>query len=234
MTPARSTRVRFFSVLVTLGLLPFAACAEESAHEGHDAHADHEMHGDHGSHDGHGDHTPIDGVDPKTDVSLYQLDGDWTDQSGTAFRLEALRGHPVVLVMFYGTCTSVCPTLVRDAKQLDALLAGDARAKTQFLLVTIDPAVDTPERLGAYAKEHQLDAARWHLVAGAPDQIRALSNVIGFRYRPAGGGQYSHTLRITLLDRDGRIVEHADGLERPIAPLAARVTELAKDSPPPK
>jgi protein SCO1/2 len=94
------------------------------------------------------------------------------------------------------------------------------------VLVTIDPLVDTPERLLAYAKKNELDLSRWALLNGPPDQVRVLANVIGFKYRPTGTGQYSHTIRITVLDPQGAVVDQADGLERPLEPLAARVSSL--------
>lgn len=158
--------------------------------------------------------------------SLYQLEGSWTDQNGRAFQLGSLRGSAVVLALFYGTCDSVCPIVVRDMKKLEALLPESDRARTRFVLVTIDPAVDTPEHLLAYARENQLDLARWSLLAGSADQVRVLAKLLGVKIRPAGDGQYSHTIRIHLLDREGVWIDHADGLERPLEPIAKRVSAL--------
>lgn len=40
-------------------------------------------------------------------------------QQNHAFSLQSLRGAPVVIAMFYGTCRSVCPVLVEDLKRLE-------------------------------------------------------------------------------------------------------------------
>ena len=169
---------------------------------------------------------------PTADRSLYELPGAWTDQNGRPFELASLRGSPVLLVLFYGTCESVCPVVVRDVQKLETMLPEADRRRTRFVLVTIDPKVDTPERLLAYAHEHALDLDRWTLLAGTPEQVRVLANVLGFKYRPTGTGQYSHTVRIHLLDRAGVLVDHADGLDRPLEPIAARVSALLADAPP--
>jgi cytochrome oxidase Cu insertion factor (SCO1/SenC/PrrC family) len=58
--------------------------------------------------------------------------------------------------------------------------------------------------------------------------------VLGFKYRPTGTGQYSHTIRIHVLDREGVVVDHADGLERPLEPIAARVSALLASEAPGK
>lgn len=183
-------------------------------------------------HEGHAAHVEIAGDAPASDRSLYQLPGSWTDQDGRPFALASLRGSPLLLVLFYGTCDSVCPILVRDLKKLEALLPEPDRRRTRVALVTIDPAVDTPERLLAYARKNEIDPARWVLLNGPPEQVRVLANVLGIQYRPTGTGQFSHTIRITVLDVAGVAVDHADGLDRPLAPIAARVSSLLAGSAP--
>lgn len=160
-------------------------------------------------------------------LSLYQLEGSWTSAAGEQLPLASLRGSPVLLLLFYGSCQTACPVLVHDLERVAALLDPSARDEVRFALVTIDPERDTPERLAAYAKEHQLDSPRWTLLHGPPEQVRELAAAVGFRYRPTGDGQFNHTMRILLLDREGAPVEHWDGLTRPVEPIAARASEIA-------
>lgn len=183
----------------------------------------HDPHAQHGAH--HGGHEALPGETPLPGLSVYQLDSPWRDAAGGERTLASLRGHPVLVLLFYGTCQSVCPVLVRDLQRIDEKIPEAPRADLRHLLVSFDPKVDTPERLAAYAKEHGLDPARWTLLHGSADQVRELAAVLGVRYRASGDGQYSHTQRITLLDREGRVVESFDGVARPIEPIAARVTK---------
>ena len=164
----------------------------------------------------------LEGDTPLAERSVYQLSGAFTDAHGRPFRLSELRGKPVLALLFYGTCQSACPILVRDLQRIDASLSPVEQQGVRFLLVTFDPAVDTPERLAAYAKEHGLGTTRWTLLNGTPDQVRELAAVLGVRYRATGDGQYSHTQRIVLLDREGVVVEKFDGLDRPLEPIVAR------------
>lgn len=166
-----------------------------------------------------------------SDRSLYQIPGTWTDQDGKAVELSALRGDPVVLVLFYGTCDSVCPTVVRGVKKLEDLLSPADRARTHFVLVTIDPGVDSPDKLRTYAEENGL-GERWRLLNGGADQVRVLANALDIKYRAKGTGQYSHTVRITLLDREGVAVDRADGVDPPLEPLASRIASLLAAAPP--
>lgn len=179
------------------------------------------------AHPAHAEHGSLAGAAPSSaDRSLWQIPGDWTDQDGRPFALSALRGSPTLLALFYGTCDSVCPAIVHDLQKLEAGLPAADRARTRFVLVTIDPAVDTPQRLHEYALAHALDPARWKLLHGRPEQVRVLANVLGVRYRPSGDGQYSHTIRVTLLDGAGVVAGQFDGLPVRGEPIAAQIRAL--------
>ncbi len=163
---------------------------------------------------------------PYPQLSIYQLDSSWDDTRGGVFQLSSLSGHPVLVMLFYGTCEYVCPTLIRNLKDIEAGLDPTARKDMRYLLVSFDPAVDTPERLRGYAIKNELDASRWFLPHGEPEQIRELAVVLGVRYRPTAGGHFSHSSRITLLDREGVIVEHIDGLSDSADPILAALRNL--------
>lgn len=166
------------------------------------------------------------GAEALPDRSIYQLEGEWTDAQGRRVRLDTLRGAPLLALLFYGTCQHACPALVHDMQAIEAALEPGKRERTRFLLVSFDPERDTPERLARYASEHGLEAARWTLLHGSPEQIRELALVLGVRYRPSGEGSFNHTMRITLLDADGVIARQMDGLGQDPAPLLAALHDL--------
>lgn len=164
--------------------------------------------------------------DDTAGLSIYQLEGDWIASDGEAAPLSRLGGSPVLVLLFYGTCDYACPLLVHDLQRVEALLEPSVREQVRFALVTFDPERDTPEALARYARKLQLAAPRWRLLHGSADQVRELAATLGVRYRPSGTGQFSHTMRIVLLDRAGVPVEHWDGLTRPLEPIAAAASAL--------
>ena len=78
-----------------------------------------------------------------------------------------MRGTPVFVSMFYGTCTGVCPAVIEDLERLEASLPDAERARARFLLVTLDPERDTPEQLASFAQRKGLDLQRWTRSSGA-------------------------------------------------------------------
>lgn len=161
-------------------------------------------------------------------TSVFHLEHPFVDTTGATRHLRELRGHPAVVVMFYAGCTTACPILFADGERLEGLLPEDVRSEVRFVYVTIDPARDTPEVLGAYASRRGLDLERWSLWQGSEEHTRALAAVLGVQYRADGEGSFSHTSRLALLDAEGNIVGSVDGLKQPMEGAAAKLTELVR------
>lgn len=175
----------------------------------------------------HGDHRPV-AAAPLPGASIYQLDAAWTTQDGGSFRLASLRGSPVLVLMFFGSCRSACPVLLTDLARLDAALPSAVRAQTRVLLVTFDPENDTPARLRTLATTRGFDTARWTLVAGRGADVRTLATLLGVQYTRTGNAMFDHSNVITLLDRDGVPRARLEGLAAPNAALLQATTQATR------
>jgi protein SCO1/2 len=150
-----------------------------------------------------------------SDGSIYQLESDWKTQSGKDFNIGELKGKPVVLTMFFASCTYACPILVNDMKKIEASLNN--KEDFRFVLVSIDPERDTPEVLMRLAKNNGLDLNRWTLLTGKSESIMELAALLGFKYRKEPDGQYSHSNIITMLNEEGEITYQHNGLNKDVA-----------------
>ena len=100
-------------------------------------------------------------------LPLYDLGSTWRDQAGRERPIAALAGRTQLVAMVYTHCTAACPLVVENLKRIDARLPADRRGRVGVVLVSLDPARDTPERLAEFARAQQLPADRWTLLAGA-------------------------------------------------------------------
>ncbi len=160
---------------------------------------------------------------PLPGASLYHLDADWTDHRGEALRLEHLRGGPVIVTMIYASCETACPILVGDVQRLYDALPAEARADTRVLVVSFDPERDAPERLARYVASAGAEHPAWRFAVGDAHATRALSALLGVRYRPAGNGMFSHTNLISVLDAGGVVVHSEEGLGRSVEPAVRAI-----------
>lgn len=165
---------------------------------------------------------------PLSGESIYQLQAPLTTTDGKAHALADLRGRPVLVAMFYSSCQSVCPLLAFTMRRMEAALSEAERSRMQIVLVSFDPARDTPAALAAFAALHKLDTGRWWLARTPESSVRELAAVLGVRYREASPGVFSHSAVITLLDAEGRIVQRTTRLDALDAPFMDTVhTALA-------
>jgi protein SCO1 len=159
--------------------------------------------------------------------SIYQLGAEWTNDAGQRVTLASLRGRPVVLTLFFASCEYACPTLVKDMQRLREALPDDARAKTQFVLVSFDSVRDTPAALKAYRDRLALDGS-WTLLHGEPATVQELAMLLGVRYQQDVRGQFSHSNLITVLNRDGEVAQQLSGLMGDITEMKRAVTLAAR------
>ena len=88
--------------------------------------------------------TALEPPNPAPDFTL-------TDQDGRPFRLSEQRGSVVMLFFGFTNCPDVCPTALADAAAVRRELGADGE-RLKVALITVDPARDTPEKMGRYVR----------------------------------------------------------------------------------
>jgi len=157
--------------------------------------------------------------------SVYQLDSTWTDQDGKTRRLREFAGKLQVTAMIFTHCEYACPMTLAVLKKIESAVA---KTPAHFLLISIDPARDTPEVLKAYAQREGLDPHRWTLLRADAATVREIAAVLGVRYKQNPDGNFAHSNLITLLDRKGAIEHRLKGLGAEPDPLVAAIRERAR------
>lgn len=137
--------------------------------------------------------------------SIYQMKMDLVDQTGRTFALNAGKGHPMLISMFYTSCQFVCPMLIDALQATEAKLSADERSRLSVLMVSFDPAHDSVEVLKRTFDQRQLDPSHWTLARTDAKSVRKLAALLGIQYRALANGDFNHTTALILVDSDGRI-----------------------------
>ena len=146
---------------------------------------------------------------PPTTPSLYDHPWVWRDDDGATLSLARFRGATVVITMGYASCQVRCPPTISKLQHLERAFAKQGRA-VSFILVTIDPATDTPARLAALRRDRNLTPGVWHLLSGPESQTRELARLLDIAYVDAGG-HFEHQVRVIVLDARGRVARRFEG-----------------------
>jgi len=144
--------------------------------------------------------------------SVLQIDNVFTNQDGRNFKLAERRGKPQLVAMFYTSCKYICPLIIDSGKGVDNSLTPAERKNLSILLVSIDPARDTPEALMYIVNKRKLDTTRWTLSRTDEKGVRTLAALLGVRYRVLADGEFNHTSALILLDGEGRVVARTETL----------------------
>ncbi len=161
--------------------------------------------------------------------SVYQLSARLTDQHGKRFDWSERRGKAQLVSMFYTSCQYICPLIVDSGKAVEKQLAPSERERLGILLISMDPARDTPAALTSIAGKRKLDPARWTLASPAQADVRKIAGVLGIRYRALADGEFNHTSALVLLDSEGRILARTEQMGAKVDPeFMAQVRRGAK------
>ena len=159
--------------------------------------------------------------------SVYHVDATLAPAGGGSLEWQSLRGKPRVVTMFYSTCRAVCPMIVESARAVQRNLPAADRGRVGFVLLTMDPARDTPAALATVQRDRHLDPATWLLLQPGEPDVRTLAAILGVRYRALADGEFNHTTTLVLLDPDGRVLARTEKIGSAGDPAFAEAVRAA-------
>lgn len=166
-------------------------------------------------------------TDSLSDLSVYNLPSHWTNQNGEEMELKDLKGNVVVAVMIYTSCNAACPRLVADMRHIEKTVKSKNKDKIKFLLVSIDPKVDTPERLKQFAIENEMDGEQWIFLRSNEEDTREFAATLAVNYKQISPIDFSHSNIISLFNAQGELVYQQEGLGVDYAPTIDAIEKEA-------
>jgi len=112
------------------------------------------------------------------EMSIFHLPSHWNTQNGEQITLEDLKGETLVAVMIYTACRTACPRLVADMRNIETAVSAKSKEKVKYIMISIDPVNDTPEKLKVFAKENQMDDSKWLFLQGTEETVRDFANIL--------------------------------------------------------
>lgn len=150
--------------------------------------------------------------EPLPELSIYNLPSTWTTHNNEELELEALRGKVLVMVMVYTECKAACPRLVADMRNLEKQVPAEDLDKVKFIMVSIDPETDTPERLQQFSIDNAMEDDHWLLLRGTLEDTREFATVLAVSYKKISPIDFSHSNIISVFDENGVLVHQREGL----------------------
>ena len=128
-----------------------------------------------------------------------------TDQSDKRVALADLRGKVLAVTFIYATCKDTCPVLTAKMAVMQRKLGADFGARVRFASITVEPEVDTPTVLKAYADKFDADPAGWSFLTGTSGEIKDVVRRYGAFAKRLKPGDVDHLFLTSLIDRKGML-----------------------------
>src|SRR5687767_13895844 len=108
-----------------------------------------------------------------TDVQLVNQNGE-----KMRFYSHLLKGKTVIINSFFATCQGSCLPLNRNLQKVQETLGDRLGKDTRIISISVDPAVDTPTALNAYAKRLQAKPG-WYFLTGDKESVEFALKKLG-------------------------------------------------------
>jgi protein SCO1 len=156
------------------------------------------------------------------EIQLVNQDGEKMQ-----FYSDLLQGKTVIINTFFATCQGSCLPLMRNLQKVQEALGGRLGKDARIISISVDPTVDTPGALKAYAKKLQAKPG-WYFLTGDKASVEFALKKLGQYVE----NKESHTnLFIIGNDRTG-LWKKAFGLANS-EELVKVVDSVVNDQPPP-
>lgn len=143
------------------------------------------------------------------------------NRDGRVVSHELLEEQYTLLDFFFTSCPLYCPGMTAAMQQVDAATPDSLR----LMSISIDGEYDTPEVIGAYADQFEIDSSRWVFLTGNQSQVWPMIQSLGFLVEidrsttvTAGNGEsrdmITHPTRLLLVGPDRTVLGMARYTDR--------------------
>jgi protein SCO1/2 len=161
------------------------------------------------------------GNDFETVVDLSNSNYSLLNQDSVSVNFPSyINGNIGIVSYIFTNCPDICPLTTNNMRLIKEELIKENINGIKFVSISFDPEVDKPHILKKFAEMHSLDLSNWDFLTGDKNTIKKLLKKVGVIAFVGDSTvfedgrktyYYTHTDRIQLMDRKGRVVKNYSG-----------------------
>ncbi|ARI78930.1 SCO family protein [Halobacillus mangrovi] len=136
-----------------------------------------------------------------------------TTQDEESFSVSELEGKVWLANFIFTSCETICPPMTRNMAKVQDMLKEEG-VEAEIVSFSVDPTVDTPEKLKEFGREHGADFSNWTFVTEyKQEQIQnfAQESFKTVAMKTEGNDQVTHGSSIYLVGKDGKVLKKYKG-----------------------
>lgn len=142
------------------------------------------------------------------------------DYTGETVSLSDYKGKVVLLTFAYTSCPDVCPIMFGRFLEIQKELGEAIGTEVELVFISVDPEVDTPERLAAHVKAM---GGSWHFLTGELEAMQKVWDAFNL-WVEKEDPIVNHTNLAFLIDENGLVRIQYTGLP----PVSAFLSDIYK------
>ncbi len=146
--------------------------------------------------------------------SIYNLKSILYEYNGNSTDISCLQGKVQIFSMIYTNCKTVCPIIISNMKSLEKIIPEDIAKNVGFVLISLDPERDSISSLNKFFDDKKFTKDKWRLFKTSKEETLKIALTAGIKYKKEKNNEYTHSNLIIVLDRDGVIKFHHQGLDK--------------------
>ncbi|WP_201715545.1 SCO family protein [Rossellomorea arthrocnemi] len=143
-------------------------------------------------------------------------DFNYTNQKSEEVGLKDLKGDIWIADFIFTSCETVCPPMTYNLTKIQKQLKEEGINDIRFVSFSVDPEVDTPEKLKEYIGNYETDTNKWDLLTGYDQkEISTLAEEsfkVLVRDDPSSD-QVIHGTSFYLVNKEGKVVKNYSGVQ---------------------
>jgi protein SCO1/2 len=148
---------------------------------------------------------------------IFEQQGLFKDEANQEVSLSSFFGKKAIVTMSYSSCKKTCPMMtMATLKKIEKGLT-DKNKTAEIVILTFDPEQDTPEVLAAFKKKQGITSPHWHFLTGRPEDLRAVSKVLGLQNYYTMDDHILHDFKISVYSEAGDKIQVLDWDHREVA-----------------
>ncbi|KLT17471.1 SCO family protein [Neobacillus vireti] len=139
-----------------------------------------------------------------------------TTQDNKPFGLKDLKGKITISNFIFTSCPDICPPMTSNLMKLQKMVKDEGLKDVEFVSISVDPTVDTPEVLTRYANQFGVDFNNWTFLTGYSQEFIEEYAPKNFKtiVKKVSEGNVMHQPYFYLIDQDGNIKKTYKGNEQ--------------------
>jgi protein SCO1/2 len=141
----------------------------------------------------------------------------YSNQDGKSVSLEDLKGDIWIANFIFTSCETVCPPMTAHMSKLQGMIE-EAGLDVELISFSVDPEIDTQEKLKEFAKTYSVNFKNWSFLTGySQKEIEdfAMESFKTIVKKPANEDQVIHGTSFYLIDQNGIVVKDYSGVDKP-------------------